>query len=325
MNSAGKIIPLKLTTKAEKTTRTTVDTIIVTPDLVRSWENPPFQRPLRVNDKVRNLAEKIREDGGVIPGVITLGVLGGRTYRVDGQHRGEAFILSECPEGFCDIRVHQFSTMAEMAEEFVTLNSSLSKFKPDDILRGMEASKESLQKIRKACPFVGYDMIRRGEKSPIVSMSTLLRCWFGSSHEVPATGGISAAAMAESLSVDDAQALIAFTQLAHSSWGRDAEYARLWGTLNLTLCMWLYRRTVITPYSQKTPKVTRDQFGRCLMSLSANSQYLDYLVGRQLRDRDRSPAYTRIKTLFTKRLEEEINRRALLPAPAWATHISGGR
>lgn len=316
--AAGKIVQFRPANKPQRITRTVVDTIAVTPEMVRGWQTPPFQRPLKVNAKVLALAAQIREDGGVIPGILTLGVLGDKTYKVDGQHRCEAFLLSEMGEGFVDIRKHFFESMADMGDEFVLLNSSLVRLKPDDILRGREGSTPGLAKIRKAHPWVGYDMIRRGDKSPIVSMSTLLRCWFGSATEVPATGGMSASDLASTITGDDADAIVAFADIAIASWGRDGEYARLWSTLNLSLCMWLYRRTVIAQYSPRTPKLTREQYGKCLMSLSANSQYLDYLVGRQLRDRDRAPAFNRVKAIFAKRIEDETKRKPSLPAPAWA-------
>src|SRR5439155_2436385 len=42
------------------------------------------------NDKVRALAEQVKADGGVMPGIITLGVVDGVTYLIDGQHRRES-------------------------------------------------------------------------------------------------------------------------------------------------------------------------------------------------------------------------------------------
>jgi hypothetical protein len=54
------------------------------------------------------------------------------------------------------------------------------------------------------------------------------------------------------------------------------------------------------------------------MSLSANSLYLDYLVGRNLSERDRRPAYDRVKRIFADRLTEEMGKRPKMPAPAWS-------
>lgn len=208
-----------LDTRAKRVTHTSLDTIRVTPEIANAWKSPPFQRPLRVNSKVMALAETIKADGGVLPGVLTLGVLERDTYLLDGQHRREAFLQSGCPEGYADIRRHVFESMADMGSEFV---------------------------------------------------------------------------------------------------GRDPEYHRLWGSLSLTLTFWLYRRLVVTQFSQKTPKLTREQFTRCLQSLSADSIFVDWLHGRLLSDRDRAPCLNRMKTIFAQRLFAELGRKVVLPAPAWS-------
>jgi hypothetical protein len=166
---------VKPTTDSEKVTRTVVDTIEITPAVVNAWIVPPFQRHLKINDKVRALAETIKGDGGVIPGVITLGVFERKQYLLDGQHRREAFLMSECQEGYVDIRQHHFDSMAEMGEEFVALNSQLVVMKPDDILRGLEGSCEALQIVRNACPWVGYDQVRRGARAPLLGMAMVMR------------------------------------------------------------------------------------------------------------------------------------------------------
>lgn len=311
---------VKPQTEAQKTTGTTMDTIEVTPDIVKSWKLPPFQRPFRLNEKVQLLAQQIKRDDGVIPGVITLGILDRERYLVDGQHRREAFVISECLVGFVDVRVLHFADMAEMGDEFVNLNSQISKMRPDDILRGLEASYEPLRKIRRRCPFVGYDMIRRSEKSPVLSMSAAIRCWVGSGTEVPRSSCGSAATLARTFSGEEADQLIKFLDCAIAAWGRDAQYARLWSSLNLSLCMWLYRRLVIAPYSSKTQRLSDDQFTKCLMSVSATEMYVDWLLGRNLGNRDLSPAYGRLKGIFVSRLEHDTGKRHLLPQPAWASN-----
>lgn len=308
--------------KPHRTTHTKTDTIELTPQLVRSWKNPSFQRGLRVNKKVEALALVIRTDGGIVPGVITLGVLGKDTYLLDGQHRIHAFLMSEAATGYCDVRICYCEDMAEMGEEFVNLNSRLVNLKPDDILRGMEESIQTLRTIRQSCPFIGYDMVRRSARSPVVSMAAALRCWFMSAPDTPGSAsGLSAMGMAQAISSDDAETMISFLKACEAAWGRDEAYYKLWGGLNLTVCAWLYRRTVITGYSANTARLTKDEFKRCLMSLSADGSYLDWLVGRMLNDRDRSPAYTRIKAIFAKRIEEDKGAKPRLPQPAW----SGGK
>jgi hypothetical protein len=316
-------IDSKPSTASEKKTHTVLDTIIFTLENLEAWLSPPFQRPIKENDKVRALAEELKENGGIMPGIMTLGKLDGKTYIIDGQHRKAAFKLSGLREGYVDLRIHYVNSMAEMGEEFVKLNSQLNRMKPDDILRGLEPSIDALTTIRKHCPFVGYDNIRRGDKQPILSMSMTLRAWYGSSRDVPSPNGavMSTAAMAETIGTDETKHLIDFLSVAYDAFGRDREYQRLWAGLNLILCMWLYRRMVISQYSMKTPKLTKEQFKKCLMSLSANSNYVEWLVGRNMSERDRSPAYNKIKTMFAQRIMDDTGKKPYLPLPTWATHV----
>lgn len=312
---------VKPSTEAERTTQTTLDTIEVTPDLVRSWKLPPFQRPLRVNEKVVALSQQVKRDDGVIPGIFTIGVLNKDRWLIDGQHRREAFLMSECVVGYVDVRVCHFGSMAEMGEEFVNLNSRIVQMRPDDILRGLEDTYAPLSKIRRRCAFVGYDHIRRGDKAPVLSMSALLRCWNGSIGEVPKSGGVSATQLATMLTADDADTCSDFLEIAFKAWGRDAAYSRLWSNLNLTICMWLYRRLVLAPQTStsRVRRLTREQFMKCMMSLSAAGDYVDWLLGRNSTSRDNSPAYMRIKAVFAKRLEVDTGGKWLLPQPAWSS------
>ena len=307
--------------KINKATRTRVDTILVTPQSIGEWALPPFQRPLNVNEKVRALALQIKDDDGVIPGVLTIGMLDRKRYLLDGQHRREAFLLSGCVEGYTDVRYAEFDTMAEMGVEFVNLQSQLVRMRPDDVLRGLEASVEGLAIVREKCPFVGYDQVRRNGKSgAVLSMSAALRCWSMSAAEVPTGSGDSAAHVAQKFTVDDAREMVLFLNVAFKAWGRDSEYWRLWANLNLLICMWVYRRTVITQWSPRTPKLTRDQFMGALMALSADSTYLSWLIGRNVGERDRSPCYQRIKSLMVRRISEEMGKKIVFPAPPWASH-----
>lgn len=322
----GNVISISGAREAPKSEQSRMDTLIITPAMVNTWKIPPFQRPLRVNNKVQMVTEHIKKNE-VIEGVLTLGKLKGDSalYVVDGQHRTEAFKLSELNEAIADVRVVPFESMAEMAEEFVRLNSSLVKMRPDDILRGLESSTPALQAILRSCEFVGYDQIRRGKSNPILSMSALLRCWSAASYETPASSssGLSAAALAQSLDQISVQNLIAFLATAHSAWGRDPEYHRLWGNLNLSLCMWLWNRLVIDRDrfgNKRYAVLTIPDFKKCLMSVSAEADYVAWLVGRQLGDRDRSPCYTRLKSIFSRRLADGAKgKKPALPSPAWAS------
>lgn len=322
----GSVINLRGAKEAPKSQQSRMETIIVSQPMVSSWKIPQFQRPLRVNEKVRLVTEQIKKSEE-IEGVLTLGQVKNDPshYIVDGQHRVEAFKLSEMEGAIADVRIVTFDTMADMADEFVRLNSSLVKMRPDDILRGLENSNPALKAIRKSCEFVGYDQIRRGKSGPVLSMSALLRCWAASTYETPAgsSAGMSAAGLAQSLDQTSMQNMIAFLATAHAAWGRDPEYYRLWGNLNLALTMWLWNRLVIDRDrlgNKRYAILNPTQFKKCMMSLSAEGDYLAWLPGRNLSDRDRSPCYSRIKTIFTRRLaDEDHGKRPMLPSPAWAS------
>jgi hypothetical protein len=304
--------------KPNKETGTSVDTILVTKGVIKEWKLPPFQRPLRVNAKVLEVVEKIKQDE-VFPGILTIGILGGQRYIVDGQHRCHAFLLSELDEAFTDVRYRYYESMEEMAEDFVNLNSQMVKMGPDDILRGLESTNEGLVSIRKRCPFVGYDQIRRGTASPIVSMSAALRCWYGAKRDIPASVGHSAAAVSKMMTTVEADELVSFLNSAMVAWGKDKEYHKLWGNLNLTLCMWIYQRVVLRAWGPKGTRVTKEQFRKLLTALTASADYLEWLIGRQMSDRDRSPGYKRIKAIFVKRLEMELGKKVTFPAPEWVS------
>jgi hypothetical protein len=321
----GKVISINGAREAPKAQQSKMDTLILDQGMVNQWRVPPFQRPLRVNEKVRAVTEQMKLSKS-IEGVITLGGLNSdqNLYIVDGQHRVEAFKLSGLAEVIADVRVCSFGSMSEMADEFVRLNSSLVRMRPDDILRGLESSTPALIAIRKSCEFVGYDQIRRGKSSPIVSMSALLRSWNAASGETPtAGGGGSASALAKSIDQGSQQNLILFLATANAAWGRDSEYHRLWGNLNLAVCMWMWNRLVIDRDRSGTKRyavLTVAEFKKALMSVSADSDYLSWLPGRNLSDRDRSPCYSRLKSIFQRRLQEEMKgKKCLLPTPAWAS------
>lgn len=313
---------VKPSTPAEKITRTTSDTIAVTPDDVLKWKKPPFQRQFKNSAKVQEIAEEIGSTE-VIPGVLTLGVLANEQYLIDGQHRTEAFLMSGLDKAYVDIRTAHYKTMGDMAAEFDKLNSSISKMKPDDRLRAMEFDEDNyLAALRKDCPFVGYDNIRRGENTPILSMGTTIRCWNMSSKEVPISGGGAArggiAEIAKKFTKEDEELLSQFLNCAHQAWGSDKEYHRLWGNLNLTICMWLYRRIVVSGYSAKSIRISLPLFQKCLIALSANESYVEWLHGRNSTDRTRAPAYKKVKDIFSRRIAEEQGKKPKLPQPKWS-------
>lgn len=314
--------------KIPKSAISAMETLLFTRGDTATWVVPPFQRPLRINDKVRALAEDLKVNGGFISGVLTLGKLKGEpktTYIVDGQHRIEAFKISELPEAIADVRTCTFDNLAEMADEFVLLQQSLVRMRPDDVLRGLEASTPSLQIIRKTCEFVGYDQIRRNAAhSPVVGMSAVLRAWAGSQNETPTShkAGATSAQLIKEMEALEVTNLCKFLHLAHSAWGHDHNYGRLWGALNMGICMWLYRRVVLDQDRTGNKRATilnHDQFKKCLLAVSADPDYIDWLANRSMTDHHRTPAYRRVKALFSARLKEDgISESARFPSPAWS-------
>jgi hypothetical protein len=313
--------------EAPKSVRSAMDTLLFTREDIANWKVPQFQRPIRVNAKVLALAEELKQSGGVIPGILTLGKLGANKtfYIVDGQHRAEAFKISELPECIADVRIVTFATMADMAEEFVNLNSRLVNMRPDDILRSLEESMPALRRVTENCEFVSYGQVRRGVTgSALVSMSVLLRAWFMSVNEVPTNGAPNATVLAGLLDNNEADKLIVFMQAARAAWGTDPENYKLWSGLNLTMSMWMWRRLVLDTDrrgGKRTVILTPDQFRKCLMAVSADRLYLDWLHGRTVSEVHRSPCYTRLKAIFTRRLQQDSKdpKKIALPSPSWAS------
>jgi hypothetical protein len=299
-----------------------MDTLIITPKMVSEWKVPPFQRPIRHNIKVKEAEHQIKKTQ-TIEGVVTLGTIRKTPtiYIVDGQHRLEAFKLSGIEEAIVDVRICAFDDMTEMSQEFVRLNTSLVKMRPDDILRGLENSMPVLHKIRTSCDFVGYDQIRRGTNGPIVGMSVLIRCWCSSRSETPGNISGSVVNMVGTIDESSLQGLITFLSTAHNAWGHDYEYRRLWGNLNLALCMWLWNRVVIDrdrSADKKYAVLDVRTFHKGLMALSADRQYYEWLFGRGLNEHDRAPAYRKIVSALTRRYSaENKGKRIKLPKPAW--------
>lgn len=319
------------TTKPATGTRSHMDTVMIEMRTIAGWKIPPFQRPLRVNERVREISEEIRQSGGVIPGVLTIGrIKEGREtgeYLVDGQHRVEAFRLSEVREAIADVRYMEFDSMADMGDEFVRLNSNIVKMRPDDVLRGLEGSTPVLATIRDRCPFVGYDQIRRGPTSSLVSMSQILRVWEGSAAHTPVALSKGAVHLACEISAESAAKMCIVLNMMYEAWSLDEATKRLWGSLNLAVCMWLWRRLVDDTERRGSTRyivLSNAQFKRCLMSLGASNAYTDWLLGRQLGDRDRSGCYNRVRQIFIRRLLEDKvgGGKVQLPQPAWLKRAS---
>lgn len=319
------VVVLKGAREAPRGASSRMETLIINQKMMADWVVPSFQRPLRINDKVRALAEDIKRDGGVIPGILTLGVISGDQrrvhYIVDGQHRIEGAKIAAVAECIADVRIITFKNMTEMAEEFVNLNSAIVRMQPDDILRGLEQSLPALRTVRQGCNFVGYDQVRRGDGSPLIGMSSVLRCWEGTITDVPGIGGKGAQVIATNMTIEDAQQLVVFLNTCVAAWGPETENYRLWGALNLTMCMWIWRRLVLDKdrFGNKHYVVlTPETFKKCLMAVAASAEYNDWLLGRKMGERDRSPCYTRVKTIFAERLKADGTPKVKMMAPSWS-------
>jgi len=315
------VIQMRGTKEAPKNLRSSMETIIFTPKEVEKWGTPIFQRPTQANEKVLRLAEDLKQNGGLLPGILTLGKWDSKTWTIDGLHRLKAFEISGLSEAIADVRIIFPDSFAELAREFVVLNSRLRVMRPDDVLRGSESWTPALKDIRRSCPYVGYDSIRRNDKSPILSMSQVLRCWWASSGDVPALGGMAASDIAQALDKESVDGLVAFLGTAYEAWGREPAYTRMWASLNMTLCMWMWRALVLNKERgvKRYVVLSDDDFKKCLMSVSANGNYNDWLANRRLSERDRGPGYNRLRTIFTKRLMDEGHKACRMPVVEWAS------
>lgn len=276
-----------------------------------------FQRNLETTRKVREIAEKIKHTQEV-PGTILLGVCQGQHWLVDGQHRRESFFLSGLPEAIFTLKIVHFRDFAEMSQEYTDANDPIRRMSPDDRLRALAVTHLPLQRIVEECPYVGFGgSTRRVDSGAFLSMSAVIRNWVKSSKESPGGGG-GAVDIARGMSQGDAEDLIAFLKRAHEAWARIEEYFKLWGEVNLTMCMWLWRRMVTVEVEKrsklkKSSVLTRDQFVKGLRGLAASDDYLDWLSGKRMGDRDRGNCYTRVRQMFMDALGAKI----IFPQPTW--------
>jgi hypothetical protein len=318
----GEVIALR--TKAQRTTKTRVDTIAFTLAELESWKKPKFQREIKFTKKMDEVVEDIRASGGVFPGIITLGVLDGTNdiYKIDGHHRCEAFKKSGCGTGYADVR-WLYGSMEDFAEEYKLLNGCISRQHADDLLRADAIGNPKIERLRSECRVIAFAPRKTGKVS--VSMSMVLRSWANARRGTPAARGKAASGIDIIQQIEDVELahLTRFINLCESAWGRDQEYAQLWNQMNLTMCMWLYNRLVVekpAPMS-RLKQLTTALFEKCLMSLSADSKYVEWLRGRNGAVH-RSPCYTRVKEHFAARLKEETGVKHNLPQPDWAANPS---
>jgi hypothetical protein len=218
-----------------------------------------------------------------------------------------------------ELRWEFFDDYAKMALRFDKLQRHMAKMKPDDGLRALEHSVPVLAYIKKSCLFVGYGKIQRAEStSASLSMSVLVRCWVGSESAVPTSSPGAARELVQAMDQSTAERCVEFATLAFRAWENNSEFGPLWGTVNLTLCIWLYRRMVLAPSTEVKP-MTREQFGRFLMALT-DDDYIEFLRGKQMTRNSRNAVMTRLETrltTFLKKVDPKV-RRPCLPKRDWA-------
>jgi hypothetical protein len=307
------------------------DAVLVTADEVETWTLPKFQRTQKDNAKVDAYREKVRvSDGCVSGGVITLGRIPGdpNIYKVDGQHRLYAALTSGVIQFLLTIHIKRYADFGEMANDYIELQDSLVPMRRDDVLKAAMENKPSLQAIVTQCSFVGFDQIRRATTAQkLVSMSAVLNCWIGSDAETP--GAKSSGRVPDNLPDSEVSNLCMFLNLCYSAWGNHSEYFRLWGNLNMCMLMWMFRQLVLKNQIGIARKLTHttidaNTFRKCMVAITSDSNYYDWLYGKNMRERDRGPCYRKLRDVFVRRLNDEeikagrVVKKLKFPSPAWS-------
>lgn len=313
-----------------KKDRDVMDTVLIHPEKLDQWKRPGrIQRPLKANsDNVVALAREMQLEAArdpeeaycEIPGVITLAKLDGDTYLLDGQHRLDGGFRMACGQvivhggvsvkcALARIRVITVESWTEMADEFVRVNGQLVRTKPEDALRAASMGNVQLQKIEKECPWIGYDRTGESKRTILLSMATAARTWFGSGGVVPAAGPV-VADLTKFLTTEQCDLIVDFFKATAEAGWVNPSFARLWGALNLSINMWIWRRVVLGQFQTrfhggiKPMVLTRDQFVGCMRTLPLNADYHAWLSGRTLRDRDRVPCYSRLQDAYRPAIKQ---------------------
>ena len=298
--------------------------MVLTHRIVEGWERPPFQRPAASAKKVSKLAVKI-QDRGYLLTAIYLGVLDGVTYLVDGQNRREAFIASGLVSIKAPVLTKHYPDgkpgLLEMCEDFLLINEHIQNPSANDKLRALEPTNVCISKIHSKCPFVGYTNLRRKEDSPIVSMAQVIRALITSGKEVPSSPGKSAVAHAMETKIHEADGLSTFLNVAFKAWGRDKEYKLFWKHMNMSLCLWYFRRMLRGPSIKSQGTVTLEQFHNIFLALLANNRYHAILKkhsgGRMNDPETRDPVCKELRGTIKASLKRDGVKDYYLPKLEW--------
>ena len=289
--------------------------------LEASFELPDAQRPQTTNEKVRSLAKRYSEDP-IVPGTIHTAVVDGVIYLFDGQHRSfVAFKLARELYGveklLVSVEFNFLDSKSDIGRYYVEENGCLVRQRPDDILNGLATP--PLKKIQECKIVTTKKVSSQKAKTNFLSLSAAIRAWYGSAWDVPSnTAGMPAVEIANTMPMEDAEALKGFLECAVKAWGNSPSFRGLYGNFNLNLCAWLYRRTVLNPIEGVTA-LTDEQFTAGLVGLSANSKYLTFLVRRTLDPINRQVGYDHICKMFTISIKSHYKFRTpfRLPKPVW--------
>lgn len=299
----------------------------VTQAQAAGWVSPPFQRRLILNRKVKAIATTMRATEE-IPGVIVLGVLGGVVYLVDGQHRRQAFKDSGASQGVATVVTFEYADMAEMSSHYRELNSKISFGSPDDTLKAMAFSNDSIKEIKARCPFIGYGTRNRvgANAENFVSMAAFTNAWNTAGFDALKSSFGSAISFMGSVSTGEAVDIAEAANAMHRAWGVGKEMSSLWKKLNVVCCLWFWRRSVLGwsgsskangSWKRSNQRVPAKDFERGFMSLSANGTYLDWLVGRSNMGKDSQECARRVKLIILDRIESDTGTRPPLPTSSW--------
>ena len=297
----------------------------LTKEMVKAWEPPPFQRRVSVTREFRKLLEQIKRDGYIVS-AIYLGIWNGKTYIVDGNHRTAAFFSSERSTMRAPVIIRHYVNgpdgLIQMCEDFLSISKHIKPPRPDDMLKALGATTGHVGLIEKACPFIGYSNLWKGKEFPVVNMARVIRCLAISKQDVPNSPSAGALDLARALTPEDTHCLITFMRGAFRAWGRDAEFRPMWGTLNLTLGLWFYRRMTSGPdFHGKGEPMSPLPFSRYLVALAMSDRYRSLMAGKsgmRMHDPDtRNPVCREFMRVFARKLKKENLKNIFLPIPKW--------
>ena len=303
-----------------------VKLMILTREEVESWRKPAFQREVSCTHAFYELVEQINERG-FIASALTLGVWGGAFYKVDGNHRIMAFLASDRKEILAPVIIRQYADggvgFIRMCEDFIEISKHIKTPTADNLLKALEGVERHVKLIRKSCPFIGYAHLWKNSSAPVVNMSRVIRSLIISKQEMPGSGftGGSAVELAKALTPEETHCLISFMRAAFKAWGRDKEFRPMWNALNLTICLWFFRRMSKGElFCGRGTPISVAHFSQCLLALSLNPRYLTLISqkGRRIHAPEtRNPICRELMKTFEQKLDAEGLTDVPLPKPNW--------